>query len=275
LFACVRPELGFGDTMKTDSASQPVNKAPAVARSTARNVSPASARSMDHGQRRKVIVEELLTDIVQGRLRSGERLVIQSLAARFGVSQSPIREALVALEGVGVLDVEPNRGAVVRRLTETDVKEISQVRQALECTAVRLACGHIDLDELCELAEAFEAAAGCDLHASVRNGHAAARRKAIDRARGLDNRLHDLIAESCGNGFLIKELARLKILFRGFRDLAWQRPAASRNLQRYAEEAHEHLAIVRALIANDARAASKAMSVHIRSGSKYWSRSLD
>jgi DNA-binding GntR family transcriptional regulator len=261
--------------MKTNSASQPVTKAPAVAAATASDISTSAARSMDHGQRRKVIVEELLTDIVQGRLRSGERLVIQSLAARFGVSQSPIREALVALEGVGVLDVEPNRGAVVRSLTETDVREISQVRRALECTAIRLACGHMDLDVLCELAEAFEAAAGFDLQASVPNGHTAARRKAIDRARGLDSQLHDLIAESCGNRFLIKELARLKILFRGFRDLAWQSPAANRNLQRYSEEAHEHLAIVRALLANDARAASKAMSAHIRSGTKYWSRGLN
>lgn len=261
--------------MQAKSASRPATKAPVAALSTASDVAPSSARSMDHGQRRKVIVEELLTDIVQGRLRSGERLVIQSLAARFGVSQSPIREALVALEGVGVLDVEPNRGAVVRRLTKTDVQEISQVRRALECTAVRLACGHIDLDVLCPLAEAFEAAAGCDLPAAARNGHSAARRKAIDRARGLDSRLHDLIAESCGNRFLIEELARLKILFRGFRDLAWQRPAASRNLQRYVEEAQEHLAIVRALLANDARAASKAMSLHIRSGARYWSRGLD
>ena len=98
--------------------------------------------------------------------------------------------------------------------------------------------------------------------------------KAIDEARTLDSRLHDLIAESCGNGFLAKELGRLKLLFRTFRDAAWDRRSTEKDLLRFAEEAREHLAIVEALQAGDAHAASQAMAKHIRSGVKYWSRGL-
>jgi DNA-binding GntR family transcriptional regulator len=90
----------------------------------------------------------------------------------------------------------------------------------------------------------------------------------------VDSRLHDLIAESCGNAFLAKELARLKTLFRAFRDTAWERDEARNDYHRLAEEAREHLAIVEALLGGDAKEAARAMSMHIRSGVKYWSRAL-
>lgn len=229
---------------------------------------------IDHGQRRRVVVERLLTDIFQGRFQAGERLIIQSLATRFGVSQSPIREALVTLEGIGIVDIEVNRGAVVRRVTEADVREVCQVRRALECTAVRLACGRIELAELEELASAFRT--GAEQGGALRNrgGKRMNVKKIIDNARMLDSRLHDLIAESCGNRFLSQELSRLKLLFRSFRDVSWDQRKTGRDLPRFAEESREHLAIVDALLAGDPTGAAKAMSRHIRSGVKYWSRGL-
>ena len=69
----------------------------------------------DHGLRRQTIVQSLLTDVFQGRLRAGQHLVTQELAERFGVSHTPIREALIALAGIGIIDLLPNRGAIVRR----------------------------------------------------------------------------------------------------------------------------------------------------------------
>lgn len=238
-----------------------------------RSNSALTANGIDHGQRRRVVVEELLADIFQGKLQAGERLVIQSLATRFGVSQSPIREALVTLEGIGIVDIEANRGAVVRRVTETDVKEVCQVRKALECAAVRAACGRVDLTELTELAEAFRKGARKRLPSSRKRSQTAVK-KAIETARTLDSRLHDLIAESCGNRFLSRELGRLKLLFRSFRDVSWDKRQTESDLARFAEEAREHLAIVEALLEADPKAASKAMSRHIRMGVKYWSRGL-
>jgi DNA-binding GntR family transcriptional regulator len=219
----------------------------------------------DRGLRRQTIVQSLLTDVFQGRLRAGEHLVTQELAGRFGVSHTPVREALITLAGIGIIDLLPNRGALVRRVTAHEVREVCQVRRVLECEATRCACGRIALAELHALAAdlkrltAVKAPSGPSF---------------IAEARALDSRLHDLIADSCGNSFLAKELGRLKALFRAFRDVSWAHDQAHNDFHRLAEEGHEHLAIVEALVANDPRAAARAMARHIRSGFKYWSRAL-
>jgi DNA-binding GntR family transcriptional regulator len=218
-----------------------------------------------NGLRRQTIVQAILTDVFQGRLRAGEHLVTQELAERFGVSHTPIREALITLAGIGIIDLLPNRGARVRRLTPHEVREVCQVRRALECEATRSACGRIDLAELHALAN--------DLRRMIARRPRSGPRF-IEEARTVDSRLHDLIAESCGNSYLAQEIARLKTLFRAFRDVAWQRDEARNDFHRLAEEANEHLAIIEALLASDGKAASKAMARHIRSGYRYWSRAL-
>jgi DNA-binding GntR family transcriptional regulator len=219
---------------------------------------------LTRGLRRQTIVQALLGDVFQGRLRVGVRLITQELAERFGVSHTPIREALVALAGIGIIDLLPNRGAVVRRVGAQDVREVYQVRRVLECTATRLACGRVDLAQLHALA--------ADLRRLMTPKTPS--RRFIEEARAVDSRLHDLIAASCGNGFLAAELGRLKILFRAFRDVAWEHDEARNDYHRLTEEAHEHLAIVEALLAGNAREAGRAMRRHIRSGAKYWSRAL-
>ncbi|MGQ0634030.1 MAG: GntR family transcriptional regulator [Planctomycetaceae bacterium] len=219
----------------------------------------------DHGGRRRLIVESLLADVFQGRLHSGQHLVTQRLADRFGMSHTPIREALITLSGMGVVDLLPNRGALVRRVTARDVREVLQVRRALECEAVRRACGRIDLSELHKLAGALRRMAA---------GRHPAGSRAFEQARTVDSYLHDLIANSSGNGFLAKELNRLKALFRAFRDVSYTRHIEQHDTRRIREEAREHLEIVDALIANSPRAAARAMSRHLHSGVKYWSRSL-
>jgi DNA-binding GntR family transcriptional regulator len=226
----------------------------------------ASSLKCDHGQRRQAIVASLLTEVFQGGLRAGQHLVTRELATRFGVSHTPIREALIALAGIGVIDLLPNRGAVVRHVTPRDVREICQVRRVLECEAVRLACGRIDAHELADLKTGLEKQAEV---ASI-----ASRGAFIEEARALDSRLHDRIATSCGNAFLAKELSRLKTLFRAFRDVAWAHDEARNDSRRLAEESQEHLAIVEGLAAADARASARAMSRHIMGGAKYWSRVL-
>jgi DNA-binding GntR family transcriptional regulator len=219
----------------------------------------------NHGLRRQTIVQSVLADVFQGRLRAGQHLVTQELADRFGVSHTPIREALVALAGIGIIDLLPNRGAVVRPVTAKDVREICQVRRALECEATRSACGRIDLAELDSLAVEIK---------KLMEVKPASAGRFIDQARRIDSRLHDLIASSCGNKFLVAELSRLKILFRGFRDVSYTRHEERNDLRRLAEEAREHLAIVEALQAGERREAARAMARHIRSGVIYWTRSL-
>lgn len=222
----------------------------------------ADENGFDHGRRRQAIVRSLLADVFGGRVGAGERLVTQALADRFGVSHTPIREALIELAGIGVVDLLPNRGAVVRRLTARGVREVCQVRRALECSATRSACGRIDPAALQVIAEEIGKLGAVNPTTP----------EVVAQARDLDSRLHDLIAASCGNNFLAAEIARLKTLFRAYRDVAWEREEARSDYRRIPVEAREHLAVVRALLANDPKAASRAMARHIRSGERYWSR---
>jgi DNA-binding GntR family transcriptional regulator len=222
--------------------------------------SPESAR----GHRRAALVKSLLADVFSGRVRAGDHLVTQDLADRFQVSHTPVREALIALSGMGIIDLLPNRGAVVRKVTVQEVREVCQVRRVLECEATRLACGRIALADLDAVA--------ADLRRMMANRNPGP--SFIPEARTLDTRLHDLIAESCGNTFLAHEIGRLKTLFRAFRDVAWERDEARNDYRRLAQESGEHLAIVEALRKGDPRGARRAMARHIRSGIKYWSRAL-
>ena len=223
------------------------------------------AQKCQRGLRRQTIVESLLADVFQGRLRAGEHLVTQDLAKRFVVSHTPIREALITLAGIGIIDLLPNRGAIVRKVTPHEVREVCQVRKALECEATRSACGQIKLAEL----HALAAELGRLMSVKTCPGPGF-----VAEARAVDSRLHDLIADSCGNAFLAKELSRLKILFRAFRDVSWEHDESRNDFHRLGEEAHEHLVIVEELLNGEPRRASKAMARHIASGARYWSRAL-
>jgi DNA-binding GntR family transcriptional regulator len=218
-----------------------------------------------HGLRRQVLVQSLLTEVFQGRLRAGQRLVTQELADRFSVSHTPVREALIELAGMGIVDLLPNRGAVVRRVTVTEVREVCQVRRVLECEATRRACGRIELAQLHDLGAAFR---------RLMTASAPSVTAFIQEARALDSRLHDLVAACCGNAFLAQELNRLKILFRAWRDVAWEREEARNDFHRISEESREHLAIVEALLRREPKEAARAMSRHIQSGVRYWSRTM-
>lgn len=232
------------------------------------SVSPRAEKSKsggDHGLRRQRIVQSVLTDVFEGRYEAGRRLVTQELAARFGVSHTPIREALVALAGIGIIDLLPNRGAVVRRVSARDVREICQVRRALESEAARRACGRIDRGVLSELAAEFD-----ELRAGAAGGDA----QVVARAATADSRLHDAIAQACGNAFLANELNRLKLLFRAFRDVSYHRDEARFVPLRLADETEEHRAIVAALLAGDRKGAGRAMARHILSAVAHWIRTL-
>ncbi len=96
-------------------------------------VSPA------HGATVAYIVERLREDIWTGRLEPGSRLVESALTARFAVSRGPVREGLRRLSADGLIEHRPHRGAVVRRLTEREIRELFLIRIEMEALAARLA----------------------------------------------------------------------------------------------------------------------------------------
>jgi DNA-binding GntR family transcriptional regulator len=209
---------------------------------------------ISRGNLRTQVTARLVTGIFAGSLRSGQRLVVQQLAKTYEVSPTPVREALVELASLGLVDLLPNRGAIVRPFGPAEICEISQIRRLLETEATRSACGRIPPDELATL----------DLE--LRRLEALPRGQTWDRdARAADTRLHGLIAESCGNLRLAVEIGRYLVLFRALRDVCHLRDAGT-NYAR-ADDVPEHLAIIRPLLEADANGAARAMDRHIRSAS--------
>ena len=206
---------------------------------------------MDHGKRRHNVVFEVLGDLFEGEFAAGERLRVEFLAERYGVSVTPIREALVELAGLGLVELKPNRGAVVRPFGPRQVREICHLRRVLECEATRCACGRIAPFELASLEK------------ELRNLVDAPRSQKWSAAtRRLDSSLHVLIAERCGNERLAYEIGRYSVLYRMLRDTRHRKRTARANYTQM-EENSEHLKIVRALVVGDAEGASAAMSAHI------------
>ena len=102
--------------------------------------------------------DQLQHAILEGVLKPGERLRAEALAQRFGTSRTPIREALLQLEAQGLVEVEPNRGAVVRAFDRDDLLDLYAVRALLEPAAAARAAMRIDdndierLQDLCDRA---------------------------------------------------------------------------------------------------------------------------
>jgi DNA-binding GntR family transcriptional regulator len=92
-----------------------------------------------HGATVAHIVDSVRCDILARRLAPGERLIESALTKRFSVSRGPVREALRRLAAEGLIEHEPHRGAVVRRLSPRDITELFQIRIEMEALAARLA----------------------------------------------------------------------------------------------------------------------------------------
>jgi DNA-binding GntR family transcriptional regulator len=86
------------------------------------------------------LVAPLRDMILRGELRAGEKVPEEQLCERFGVSRTPIREALKVLAAEGVLQIQPHRGAIVARITEDEINQLFPIMASLERLAGRLAC---------------------------------------------------------------------------------------------------------------------------------------
>src|SRR5207253_1194767 len=166
------------------------------------------------GSLREQVTSRILTTVFQGQFRPGQRLVVQHLADLFEVSPTPVRESLVELAGLGVVELLPNRGAVVRPFGPQVVAEISQIRRVLEVEAARCACDRIEPGQLAALETEMERLQGLP------------RDEQWDRdARAADTRLHGLTADACGSTRLRAEINRYLTLFRALRDVCHERDA--------------------------------------------------
>ncbi len=92
------------------------------------------------------VTNRLRQAIVSGVLQPGDRLMQEELAERLGVSRMPIREALRRLEAEGLVVLQPYRGALVANLSSAELKEIYEIRIALETLALSLGIPELDAE---------------------------------------------------------------------------------------------------------------------------------
>jgi DNA-binding GntR family transcriptional regulator len=94
------------------------------------------------------VVEHLRSFIIEGTLGAGTKLNERELCETLGISRTPLREALKVLEAEGLIDISPNRGASVARMSELEIREAFELMSGLEAFAGELACERITADEL-------------------------------------------------------------------------------------------------------------------------------
>ncbi|MET9905849.1 GntR family transcriptional regulator [Streptomyces sp. NPDC006476] len=146
------------------------------------------------GAVRERVLASLRQEIISGRLGPGDRLVERELAERLGVSRVPVREAIRALVAEGFVHFETPRRTVVRRLTPNDVRELFELREALEVYAAGLAAAKATPEDLAEVESLLDRAA-----AATEAGDAEA-------ITDINSRLHDRIVAMAGNSLIVAAL---------------------------------------------------------------------
>jgi DNA-binding GntR family transcriptional regulator len=205
-----------------------------------------SGDALSRGALRHELAKRLLIEIFQGKMPEGTRLIAMNLAARFGVSSTPVREALFELEACDVIEVIHNRGAVVKRFGREELREIFHIRRLIESEIARLACPRIAVETLEDLRDRLR-----DL--SKRRHDA----EWLEAEMELDREVHATIAANCGSVRLAREFERYNMLVEGLRSVVGNERQALR------DAFTAHLEIVEAMIAGDPEAAAAAMTRHV------------
>ncbi len=100
---------------------------------------------------REIIRDQIVEDIIEGRTNSGEKLLEAELADRFKVSRTPVREALLQLEREGYISLTKNVGAIVRKISVKEVKEIYELLGQLEALATEMAIDNLTKKDISNL----------------------------------------------------------------------------------------------------------------------------
>lgn len=191
-------------------------------------------------------LHRILSDrIATGHYRPGERLDPGAVAAEFGVSRTPVRDALGRLERDRLIETRPRSGTFVTRPGVTDVREVCQVRKGVEWVATGLAATRMSLDHIAEL------------RAEVVAAQEAAEQGDMEPFFASDSRLHNDIVASTGN----QRLVDLRGSVEPF--VYWLRVLGATGSHRTGGSTARHLQILDAMAARDAEAAQAAAAVHL------------
>jgi DNA-binding GntR family transcriptional regulator len=208
---------------------------------------PRGAGEGRRGTTARYILAELQRGILGGRFAPGQRLIEADLVREFGISRGPLREAFRLLSAEGLVELVPNRGAIVRRFSRNEVSQIYEIREALEGLAARLAAERIsEGDNKRRLRSAVKP--------FTEPGQVQASRSFTE-----DNRqFHLTIVEIGGNERLTALIAQMHLPLLMFQ----LRHALS--AQDVEKSSAEHRMIAETILAGRPNAADRAMRAHLR-----------
>ena len=205
-----------------------------------------------HRQLKDAVYLQLRDAIISGVLPAGAVLREAELVSRFGVSKTPLRDALVRLQKDGFVDIPPYRSAVVTGYSPTDLREIYELRELLEGACARQAALHISDEALTELADIVQSSTEC-----VSGGQTIAGREEelagfiqqfdlVLYAQSRNSRIDEMVGNIRGH---VQRIGRLTTGIPG----------------RLAKSVSEHQAIYEAIVQRDGTLAESLMREHIMS----------
>ncbi len=194
-----------------------------------------------HAELRK----ELENEIITGKLKPGDRLDETALAERFGVSRTPVREALLQLNTTGLIEMRARKGAIVAGIELKELLEMFEVMAELESMCGRLAARRASPEDI----EAIRAA-----HDSCKT---AAENKDFDNYYSLNVDFHEAIYKAGRNSYLANQTIALR------NRLAPYRRTQLRNANRIMESFNEHQDVLLAIEERDADKAENLLKEHV------------
>jgi DNA-binding GntR family transcriptional regulator len=196
-------------------------------------------------RRSEQLGDEIEERIATGQYRPGMRLDEQEIAGAFGVSRTPVREALIQLEAAGLIEIRPRRGAIVAEISAARVCEMFEVMAELESMCGRLAARRVTEEEQNLLMEAHRA---CE---------AARDSQDADAYYKLNEVFHRQIYESSHNSFLAEQAIALHRRLRPYRRL--QLRVRNRMHTSYSE----HQGVVDAILSGNSELAAERLRGHV------------
>ncbi|NQW01916.1 MAG: GntR family transcriptional regulator [Rhodospirillales bacterium] len=208
---------------------------------------PAPEKIVPNGQStlHEDVVNKLRELIFDGQLADETRIPEKQLCARFGISRTPLREALKVLAREGLISLLPHRGARVVKLKPSDIDEVFPVMGALEAVAGEAACRNISEEGIAEIRA---------LHYQMALHHTRGERADYFR---LNQRIHEKIMEAAGNPTLSQIYKSLSLRIRRARYMA--------NIpqQRWDQAMAEHELILQTLAARDGAKLGQLLKTHL------------
>jgi DNA-binding GntR family transcriptional regulator len=158
----------------------------------------------NHRTLRERILSAIRAAIVSGQIRQGSRIMEPELAERFGISRTPIREAIRQLESEGLISVIPRKGAIVASISPQDISNFFELKMILEGHAARLAAKNLTENDLTKM------------ETVNRQIEAASVKKNPSRVLDLHNEFHEIFLRACGNDKLHAIVQNLAMQFQRY-----------------------------------------------------------